>query len=193
MIDDDQLTEPVDNSRVEFTAEFIVSTWALLQPVASANRKYENKFDLSQYSPDSSLGVEVSSAAIRPCDVEVDAVAAVLVLDGEDLLADVLLVAPGLVGPVDALDRVVADEGLLHQDQLPFVSSVSSPAGHALLPSGVSTLTLLIVGRLDRRAPILALVPSAFSGPRWSAPVVPVVTTRSALPVSLISTDDGIR
>ena len=41
--EDDQLTHPIDNSRLELTA---VSTWALLQPVASANRKYENKFEL---------------------------------------------------------------------------------------------------------------------------------------------------
>ena len=90
---------------------------------------------LSWYSPDPSVGVESPSAAIRPCEVEVDAVATVIVLDGEDLLADVLLVAPDLVCPVVALDRVVADEGLLHQDLLPFELAVSSPAGHVLLPS----------------------------------------------------------
>ena len=108
-------------------------------------------------SPDPPFWVESPSAAIRPCEVEVDAVAAVLVADGEDLLADVLLIAPGLVCPVVALDRVVADEGLLHQEQLPFVSSISSPAGHALLSTGVFPLTLLVFGRLDCMAPILTL------------------------------------
>ena len=44
--EDDQLTQPIDNSRFELTSVLIVSTWALLQPVASANRKYENKFEL---------------------------------------------------------------------------------------------------------------------------------------------------
>ena len=44
--EDDQLTNPIDNSRLELTSVLIVSTWALLQPVASANRKYENKFEL---------------------------------------------------------------------------------------------------------------------------------------------------
>ena len=44
--EDDQLTHPIDNSRFELTSVLIVSTWALLQPVASANRKYENKFEL---------------------------------------------------------------------------------------------------------------------------------------------------
>ena len=130
---------------------------------------------LSWYSPDPPFWVESPSAAIRPCEVEVDAVAAVLVADGEDLLADVLLVAPGLVCPVVALDRVVADEGLLHQDLLPFELAVSSPAGHALLPSGVSTLTLLIVGQLDLIAAIAALeivtFTPALSGPPSSAPV----------------------
>ena len=56
------------------------------------------------------------SPAIRPGDVEVDAVAGMLVVDGEDLLADVLLVAPCLVCPVLALERVVADEGLPHSE-----------------------------------------------------------------------------
>ena len=44
--EDDQLTQPIDNSRLELTSVLIVSTWALLQPFASANRKYENKFEL---------------------------------------------------------------------------------------------------------------------------------------------------
>ena len=42
--EDDQLTESVDDSRVELTAVLIVTSWALLQPVASGNRKLENKF-----------------------------------------------------------------------------------------------------------------------------------------------------
>ena len=42
--EDDQLTESVDDSRVELTAVLIVTSWALLQPVTSGNRKYENKF-----------------------------------------------------------------------------------------------------------------------------------------------------
>ena len=155
---------------------------------------------MSWYSPDPSLGVEAPSAAIRPCEVEVDAVAAVLVVDGEDKLADILLVALVLVCPIVALDRVVADEGLLHQDLLPFELAVSSPAGHILLPSGVSTLTLLLVGRLDRIAligasQIMAVnFTPAFPGPRSSAPVdVLFLPTRFALPEGLISTDDGIR
>ena len=44
--EDDQLTEPIDNSRVELTSVLIVSTWALLQPIASANGKYENNLKL---------------------------------------------------------------------------------------------------------------------------------------------------
>ena len=42
--DADQLTEPIDDSRVELTAVLIISLWALLQPVASGNRKLDNKF-----------------------------------------------------------------------------------------------------------------------------------------------------
>ena len=61
---------------------------------------------LSWYSPDPSFWVESPCAAIRPCEVEVDTVTAVLVVDGEDLLADVLLVAPCLVCPVLALHNV---------------------------------------------------------------------------------------
>ena len=121
--DDDELTQGW------YTAVFIISN--------PSHLKIGNmKTSFSWYSPDSPLRVEAPRAAIRPCEVEVDAVA--VVLDGEDLLADVLLVAPGLVCPVVALDRVVADEGLLQEDQLPFVFSVSRQAGHALLPSGVS-------------------------------------------------------
>ena len=190
--DDDELTQGW------YTAVFIISN--------PSHLKIGNmKTSFSWYSPDSPLRVEAPSAAIRPCEVEVDAVAAVLVVDGEDKLADVLLVTPGLVCPVVALDRVVADEGLLHQDLLPFESPVSSPADHALLPSGVFTLTLLVVGVVvDCRTPILALdteisspalscVP-ALSGPCCSAPVPAVLLpTRFALPEGLISTDDGIR
>ena len=154
---------------------------------------------LSWYSPDPPFWVESPSAAIGPVEVEVDAVAGVFVVDGEDKLADVLLVAPNLVCPVVALDRVVADEGLLHQDLLPFELAVSSQAGHTLLPSGVFTLTLQDVGRLDRIALIVAR-PSlssffpALSCPRCSASVVAVLLpTRFSLPEGLISTDNGIR
>ena len=131
---------------------------------------------LSWYSPDPPFWVESPSAAIRPCEVEVDAVAAVLVADGEDLLADVLLVAPGLVCPVVALDRVVADEGLLHQDQLPFELAVSCQAGHVLLSSGVFILSR--VGGLDQVAQIAALVvtfPPALTSSLPSAPLEVVV------------------
>ena len=148
---------------------------------------------LSWYSPDPPLWVETSGAAIRPCEVEVDAVAAVLVLDGEDELADVLLVAPDLVRSIDALEGVVADEALLHEDQLIFVFSVSCQAGHVLLPSGVSTLALLLAGQLDQMALIVALptAPPAFSCPLTSAAVVPI--TLFSLPERLVGTDDLIR
>ena len=137
------------------------------------------------------MGVEVPSAAVSPCEVEVDAVAAVLVLDGEDLLADVLLVAPCLVCPVVALERVVADEGLLHEDQLPFESSVSRQAGHVLLASQVSTLPL-VVGQLDQMAPIIALdTPLALAGPCSSAPVAPPITALT-FPEGLVPADDCI-
>ena len=43
---DDQLTESVDDSRVELTAVLIVTSWTLLQPVASGNRKLETSFEL---------------------------------------------------------------------------------------------------------------------------------------------------
>ena len=42
--EDDQLTESVDDSGVELTLLLIISLWALLQPVASGNRKLDNKF-----------------------------------------------------------------------------------------------------------------------------------------------------
>ena len=42
--EDDQLTESVDNSRVELTALLIVTSWTLLQPITSGSRKLENKF-----------------------------------------------------------------------------------------------------------------------------------------------------
>ena len=42
--DGDQLTESEDDSRVELTAVLIISLWALLQPVASGNKKLDNKF-----------------------------------------------------------------------------------------------------------------------------------------------------
>ena len=151
---------------------------------------------LSWYSPDPPFWVESPSAAIRPCEVEVDAVAAVLVVDGEDLLADVLLVAPGLVCPVVALDRVVADEGLLHQDQFTFELAISSSAGHALLPSGVFALSVRLVCLLDLIAPIIALETIIILFPTLSGPLpstaVPtlLLITRSALPVGLIFTDD---
>ena len=150
---------------------------------------------LSWYSPDPPLRVETSGAAIRPCEVEVDAVAAVLVLDGEDELADVLLVAPHLVRPIDALEGVVADEALLHEDQLIFVFSVSCQAVHVLLPSGVSTLALLLAGQLDQMALIVALptAPPALSGPcsRTAVPAVPI--TLFSLPEGLVGADDLIR
>ena len=41
---DDQLTESVDDSGVELTLLLIISLWTLLQPVASGNRKLDNKF-----------------------------------------------------------------------------------------------------------------------------------------------------
>ena len=150
---------------------------------------------LSWYSPDPPFWVESPSAAIRPCEVEVDAVAAVLVVDGEDLLADVLLVAPCLVCPVLALERVVADEGLLHEDQLPFESSVSRQAGHVLLTSRVSTLPLL-GGQLDQVAPIVALVEiftPALAGPRSGAPLHAPPITASSFPVGLVPADNRIR
>ena len=144
---------------------------------------------LSWYSPDPPFWVESPSAAIRPCEVEVDAVAAVLVADGEDLLADVLLVAPGLVCPVVALDRVVTDEGLLHQDPLPFELSVSSQASHTLLARGVSTLTLLVGSQVDDQVTaIIALeifIP-ALPCPLSSAPVPPAPITGLSLPERLI-------
>ena len=150
---------------------------------------------LSWYSPDPPLRVETSGAAIRPCEVEVDAVAAVLVLDGEDELADVLLVAPDLVHPIDALERVVTDEALLHEDQLIFVFSVSCQASHVLLPSGVSTLALLLAGQLDQMALIVALptAPPAFSCPLTNAAVPVVPITVFSLPEGLVGTDDLIR
>ena len=42
--EDDQLTESVDDSGVELTLLLIISTWTLLQPVTSGNRKLDNKF-----------------------------------------------------------------------------------------------------------------------------------------------------
>ena len=42
-----QLTQPIDSKRVKLTILLVVTTWALLQSVTSANRKYDDKFDLS--------------------------------------------------------------------------------------------------------------------------------------------------
>ena len=110
-----------------------------------------------------------------------------------------MFTSPFLICPIDALDRVVADEGLLHEDQLPFDSAVPGQAGHALLPGGVSTLTLLLVGRLDLIAPIVALIElielflPALAGPISSAPVPTDPITGPPFPEGLVSTDDCIR
>ena len=64
------------------------------------------------------------------------------------------------------------------------------------LCSGVSNLTLLVVGRFDCIAPIITLAATfspALPGPPSSAPVPAVPIARSALPEGLISTDDCIR
>ena len=117
-----------------------------------------------------------------------------LVVDGEDLLADVLLVTPCLVCSVHALDRVVADEVLLQEDQLTFEFSSSRRTVHALFTSGVSILPL--VGKLDQMAPIAALVirfSPALASPVSGAPVVSLPFTSFTFPVRLVRTQDGIR
>ena len=132
------------------------------------------------------------SPAIRPGDVEVDAVAGMLVVDGEDLLADILLIAPCLVCSVHTLERVVADEVLLHEDRFSFELSVPRPADHLLLTSRVSTFPL--VGRLDQMTPVAARVISipALARRLASAPVEQP-QTGFVLPIRLVGAEDRVR